>query len=152
MADKIIASPGGDGKRVGYRYMPEDYEPVEGEAVLPVPPDPDLLVWDHALGGPRAKTDEERADEARQEALERLASEATTALGIPSGPFINPDDVLGLVASVLKRMVDEAPVTLDPREQAALDLLHGEYGNAVAKKAEVAQADPKDLDDIRWRE
>ena len=149
MPDKIIASPGGDGIRVGFRYMPEDYEPVGDEVVVAHPPDPDLMVWDAAIGGPRAKTEDESADAARQQTLQRLAGSAENEL---AATFVNPNDVLGLLSSVVKRLVDEAPVTLDPQEQAALDLLHGEYGNAVAKKAEVAATDPKDLDDIRWRE
>ncbi len=150
MPEKIIASPAGDGVSVGYRYMPEDYEPVEGECVVAHPPDPELQVWDPVIGGPRAKTEEEIAQEARQGALERVAAEGASSY---ASTFVDTNDVVGLLSSLVKRLVQASPdvlAQLAQEEADALAVLDAGYSQGVTVKGEIETTPPDQLDDIHW--
>ena len=146
--------PPQDGQPVGWRAVAEQGELMPHEVYVEDIPDGMAEPrWDEAESKPRFRTDGELAEEARALTTQRVAMEAAESMGVPGGPFIDANDVIGLEASILKRVIDRlGDEILDPQEQAALDLLHEQYLTGIATKQEIRDAAPEDLPAIRWRD
>lgn len=141
-------NPPVDGEPIAWHYRASEEECEDGEVYLEdMPEGMSQPRWDAASGEPRFRTDEEIAGDERRSTLERVAGQAEASL---SSAFVNPNDVLGLVASALYRVRENIP--LEPEEEQALAGLNQMYERAVEKKAEIAEADPKDLGSIGWED
>jgi hypothetical protein len=133
-----------DGEPIGWHYRASADECEGGEVyVEDIPEGMSEPRWDGEK--PRFRTDEEIAEDARQTTLQRVAAQAEESM---AGIFVNPNDVLGLVAAVLYKT--QAGEALTPEEQQAMAYLNQQYEHGLAKKAEIASADPKDLEAIEW--
>lgn len=138
--------PPQDGEPIGWHYRASPDECEGGEVYLEeLPEGLSEPRWDASRGAPRARTEEELIQEARDQTLERIAEEAAASL---SSQFVNPNEVIGLLANVLFKQQNGEDLTA--QEQGALSLLKDEYGKAPIKKREIREAPPESLSSISW--
>ena len=141
-------NPPADGEPIGWHYRASEEECEGGEVyVEELPQGLSEPRWDASEGKPRIRTEGEMAEAEREATLFRIAGQAEASLG---HQFVNPNDVLGLVASLLYRTREG--IDLSPEEEQALASLNQMYEHAAAKKEEVEAAEPKDLGSIQWSE
>ena len=141
-------NPPVDGQPIAWHYRASPEECEGGEVYVEDLPDGmSEPRWDGPAGKPRFRTEDELIQDARARTLERVASEAEASL---STQFVNPNEVIGLLANVMYKQQTHEPLT--QQEQGALALLKSEYDRAPQKKQEIEDADPKDLGGIQWKD
>lgn len=137
-----------DGEPIGWHYRARKAECEGGEVyVEEIPENLSEPRWDASEGAPRARTEQEVAQDERGATVLRVAGEAEKAL---TQVFVNPNDALVLVAAALHKT--SRGEELSQGEAQALAVLNQAYEKGLEEKLEIAQADPKDLSAIHWDE
>ncbi len=141
-------NPPQDGEPIAWHYRASADECEGGEVYFEdIPEGMSEPRWDAPEGKPRPRTDEEIAEEERQAALTRVAGQAVESM---ASVFVDPNDVIGLGVAINYKRAHG--IDLTPQEEQAEQLIFQSYQHGLQKKAEIASADPKDLEAIEWEE